>query len=218
MAEAGKPSPQRILVPLDGSPLAELALTEAVALSKLPNTEVILLQVVPPIEEVIMIGLQQIALDQQWRTSKGTSPSLSAQRFGPARVARSAGQCCRRHGKASGDHPGVHGEAQHWPNRDVHPRADRSRTMGIWQRRRQSTSGGQHNDRPRSTSGQHLERLKNAHTTERGTRGYFLRTVTTAQRASSSHIRPHIRERTSAIHVAQASPAAAKRVMACRES
>ena len=64
------PSPQRILVPLDGSPLAELALTEAVALSKLPNTEVILLQVVPPIEEVIMIGLQQVALDEQWELQK----------------------------------------------------------------------------------------------------------------------------------------------------
>lgn len=40
MAEADKPSTQRILVPLEGSPLAKLALTEAVARSKLPNTEV----------------------------------------------------------------------------------------------------------------------------------------------------------------------------------
>jgi len=71
MAPAGiTPSPQRILVPLDGSPLAELALTEAVALSKLPNAEVILLQVVPPIEEVMMLGLEQIALDQQWELQR----------------------------------------------------------------------------------------------------------------------------------------------------
>ena len=64
------PSAPRILVPLDGSPLAELALAEALALSKLPNTEVTLLQVVPPIEEVITIGLQEITLDQQWDLQK----------------------------------------------------------------------------------------------------------------------------------------------------
>jgi len=56
-------SAQRILVPLDGSPLAELALAEAVALSKLPNTEVTLLQVVPPIEEVI--GLSCLPTGEQ---------------------------------------------------------------------------------------------------------------------------------------------------------
>jgi nucleotide-binding universal stress UspA family protein len=59
-------SDQRILVPLDGSPLAELALAEAPALAKLPNAEVTFLQVVPPIEDVITTGLQQITLDQQW--------------------------------------------------------------------------------------------------------------------------------------------------------
>ena len=59
-------SAQRILVPLDGSPLAELALAEARALSQLPNTEVTLLQVVPTIEEVIPIGPQEISLDEQW--------------------------------------------------------------------------------------------------------------------------------------------------------
>jgi nucleotide-binding universal stress UspA family protein len=71
MAQAGiTPSPRGILVPLDGSPLAELALTEAIALSKLPDTDVILLQVVPPIDEVIMLGLQEITLDQQWESQK----------------------------------------------------------------------------------------------------------------------------------------------------
>ena len=71
MAERPRtPSAQRILVPLDGSPLAELALAEALALSKLPNTEVTLLQVVPPIEEVITPGLQGITLDEQWDLQK----------------------------------------------------------------------------------------------------------------------------------------------------
>ena len=70
MADADKTLPQRILVPLDGSPLAELALTEAFALSQLPNTKVTLLQVITPIEDVIMVGLQPIAVDQQWELQK----------------------------------------------------------------------------------------------------------------------------------------------------
>jgi len=61
---------QRILVPLDGSALAELALPEAIALSKLPHTEVTLLQILPPIEEVITVGLQEITLDQQWNAQR----------------------------------------------------------------------------------------------------------------------------------------------------
>jgi len=56
---------QRILVPLDGSPLAELALNEALALSELADSKVILLQVIPPIEEVIS-GPVVITVDEQW--------------------------------------------------------------------------------------------------------------------------------------------------------
>ena len=63
-------SPQRILVPLDGSRLAELALVEAAALSKLPNTEVTLLQVIPPIDDVITIGAQEIGVDEQWELQR----------------------------------------------------------------------------------------------------------------------------------------------------
>lgn len=54
-------SRQRILVTLDGSELAELALREALALAKLPDSEVTLLQVVPPIEEVIADG-EEVAI------------------------------------------------------------------------------------------------------------------------------------------------------------
>jgi nucleotide-binding universal stress UspA family protein len=64
------PSPQSILVPLDGSPLAELALVEAAALSKLPNTDVTLLEVIPPIEDVIALGPQEIAVDEQWELQR----------------------------------------------------------------------------------------------------------------------------------------------------
>jgi len=56
---------QRILVPLNRSPLAEVALGEALPLSKLPQTEVTLLEGVPPIEHIIVIGRQDITLDQQ---------------------------------------------------------------------------------------------------------------------------------------------------------
>ena len=64
------PSQQCILVPLDGSPLAELALREAAGLSKLPNTEVTLLEVIPPIEDVIAMGPHEIAIDEQWELQR----------------------------------------------------------------------------------------------------------------------------------------------------
>lgn len=60
---------QSILVPLDGSSLAELALPEAAALSKLPDSKVILLHVIPPIEDVISDG-DVITIDQQWENRK----------------------------------------------------------------------------------------------------------------------------------------------------
>ena len=59
----------RVLVPLDGSALAERALREALTLAKLPDSEVTLLQVVPPIEEVITDG-EEFAIDQQWERRK----------------------------------------------------------------------------------------------------------------------------------------------------
>ncbi len=63
---------QRVLVPLDGSKLAELALPEALTLAKLPDSEVTLLQVVPPIEEVITDG-EEFAIDQQWERRKSSA-------------------------------------------------------------------------------------------------------------------------------------------------
>jgi nucleotide-binding universal stress UspA family protein len=56
---------QRILVPLDGSSLAEIALNEALALAELPGSTVVLLHVVPPIEDVISDG-ETITIDQQF--------------------------------------------------------------------------------------------------------------------------------------------------------
>lgn len=63
---------QRILVPLDGSPLAELALNEALALSQLPDSKVFLLQVIPPIEDVIA-GQVVITVDEQWEVRRATA-------------------------------------------------------------------------------------------------------------------------------------------------
>ncbi len=60
---------QSILVPLDGSPLAERALNEALALAKLPESKVTLLHVIPPIEDVITDG-EEITIDQQWENRK----------------------------------------------------------------------------------------------------------------------------------------------------
>lgn len=60
---------QCILVPLDGSTLAEVALNEALALAQLPNSKVILLQVIPPIEDVLGDGVK-ISIDEQWESRR----------------------------------------------------------------------------------------------------------------------------------------------------
>src|SRR5271165_4583520 len=61
---------QRILVPLDGSPLAELALSEALDLAQLPDSKVFLLRVIASIEDVISDG-ETFTLDQQWENRAG---------------------------------------------------------------------------------------------------------------------------------------------------
>jgi nucleotide-binding universal stress UspA family protein len=61
---------QRILVPLDGSPLAELALSEALTLAQLPDSQVLLLRVIPSIEDVISDG-ETFTIDQQCENRAG---------------------------------------------------------------------------------------------------------------------------------------------------
>ncbi len=63
---------EHILVPLDGSELAELALADAFALAKLIQAQVTLLQVILPIKDVIAAtSSQRIFVDEQWETRKG---------------------------------------------------------------------------------------------------------------------------------------------------
>lgn len=58
---------KHILVPLDGSELAELALPDALSLARMSQAEVTLLQVVPLIEDVIGAGTEHaIYVDEQW--------------------------------------------------------------------------------------------------------------------------------------------------------
>lgn len=62
---------KHILVPLDGSELAEVALTDALALARLSLAEVTLLKVVLPIEGVIEIGTHDaIYVDEIWQINK----------------------------------------------------------------------------------------------------------------------------------------------------
>lgn len=61
---------QRNLVPLDGSPLAELALNEALTLAQLPDSKLLLLRVIGPIEDVIS-GAETFSIDQQWESRAG---------------------------------------------------------------------------------------------------------------------------------------------------
>ena len=62
---------KQILVPLDGSPLAEFALNEVGEIAELTESRVILLHVVPPIEDVIFGKGEVFTIDQQWESRKG---------------------------------------------------------------------------------------------------------------------------------------------------
>lgn len=65
---------KHILVPLDGSELAELALVDAFALAKLIQAEVTVLQVIPPIGDIIEIDERHpIFLDEQWAVTRARS-------------------------------------------------------------------------------------------------------------------------------------------------
>jgi len=62
---------KHVLVPLDGSELAEAALTDALALARLSLAEVTLLKVVLPIEGVIEIGTHDaIYVGEIWHINK----------------------------------------------------------------------------------------------------------------------------------------------------
>ncbi len=62
---------QHILVPLDGSELAEMALEDAFALAQLSQAEITLLQVISPIDHVIIDATSHpIFVDEQWQLQK----------------------------------------------------------------------------------------------------------------------------------------------------
>jgi nucleotide-binding universal stress UspA family protein len=65
---------KHILVPLDGSALAELALADAFSLAHLSQAEVTLLRVISPIEEALEAGTNHpIFVDQQWESQKASA-------------------------------------------------------------------------------------------------------------------------------------------------
>jgi nucleotide-binding universal stress UspA family protein len=61
---------QKLLVPLDGSTLAESVLAEAAVLGKALAAEVIFLQVILPIDDVIRSGPMTISVDEVWATQR----------------------------------------------------------------------------------------------------------------------------------------------------
>jgi nucleotide-binding universal stress UspA family protein len=62
---------KHLLVPLDGSELAELALADALSIAQLSQAEITFLQVVPPIEQVLGVETgYPIFVDQQWGIKK----------------------------------------------------------------------------------------------------------------------------------------------------
>ncbi len=63
--------PRRLLVPLDGSPLAEFALDEVRDIAELTDSRVTLLHVVPTIKDVIYGGGEVFTIDEEWERKKG---------------------------------------------------------------------------------------------------------------------------------------------------
>jgi nucleotide-binding universal stress UspA family protein len=62
---------KHILVPLDSSKLAELALVDALSLARASQAEITLFHVVPPIDEVLAVETgHPIFIDQQWDSQK----------------------------------------------------------------------------------------------------------------------------------------------------
>jgi nucleotide-binding universal stress UspA family protein len=64
---------KHILVPLDGSQMAEVALPHALELARLCNAEVTLLVVIPPILEIIETDAEPIYVDEQVRAREASA-------------------------------------------------------------------------------------------------------------------------------------------------
>ncbi len=62
--------PAKILVPLDGSPLAEHALGEALTIGRALGATVILLQVIEPAPDVVRSGTIRIAVDEVFASQR----------------------------------------------------------------------------------------------------------------------------------------------------
>ena len=78
MAARSKQVFNRILVPLDGSDLAAMALEPAVGLAALCGAEVTLLMVIAPIEDVIEAPGETIAIDTQWEARRARAQDYLA--------------------------------------------------------------------------------------------------------------------------------------------
>ena len=62
---------KHILVPLDGSPLAETALPDALNMARLNQAQITLMQVISPIEHVMTgAGDYPVFVDEQWELQK----------------------------------------------------------------------------------------------------------------------------------------------------
>jgi nucleotide-binding universal stress UspA family protein len=130
---------QSILVPLDGSPLAELALPEALALAKLPDSKVTLLRVIPPIEDVIQDG-EIFSVDQQWERSKASALKYLKGVCGGPEWKKVAVQLAVEMGEPA-DVIVDFAEKHDRPNRALDSRPDRSQPLGLRKRRGKGTAG-----------------------------------------------------------------------------
>jgi nucleotide-binding universal stress UspA family protein len=115
---------RRILVPLDGSPVAEQILPSVVSVAQAMSGELVLFQV------------------PRARDGRGRCRGIPACCRRPPGGA--GGQSDDRHGNwlGGGLHRRVRGSQQHGPDRHVHPRPDGAGALGVGQRRRSGSAGG----------------------------------------------------------------------------
>ena len=127
---------KHILIPLDGSELAELALEDGINLAELSGADVTLLQVVPPAEHVIGLdSAYPVYLDQQWETQKGLALDYLKdvhKRINGKEIKIDTAVVL---GQSRRYDPRLHPRSSRRSDRHGHPRSLRRPPLGVWQRR-----------------------------------------------------------------------------------
>ncbi len=126
----------RILVPLDGSPLAEAALSHAESLAQQFGSEVVLLRVVVSPYAIVAPDLVLAGYDFEPSTICRSGRSVLEGRSRQTSCSQHQGQGHHLRRPGSRGHPGPREGKSNRPDRHVNPRPRRRLALGLRQRRR----------------------------------------------------------------------------------